>query len=73
MKNLVAALERSSLTSSILNGVTLACIGPATARTARELGLTVEVVAQHYTTEGLVETLVKHYREDHNVCTKSDS
>ena len=39
VKNFVAALDRSSLTLSILEGVTIACIGPATARTAVKLGL----------------------------------
>jgi uroporphyrinogen III methyltransferase/synthase len=37
----------------------IACIGPITAKTARESGLTVDVVAEEYTVEGLVEALVK--------------
>jgi len=35
----------------------IACIGPITAQTARELGLRVHVVAERYTVEGLVEAL----------------
>jgi uroporphyrinogen III methyltransferase/synthase len=35
----------------------IACIGPITADTARELGLRVDVMASEYTVEGLVETL----------------
>jgi uroporphyrinogen III methyltransferase/synthase len=40
----------------------VACIGPITADTARELGLPVNVVALEYTLEGLVAALVTHYR-----------
>lgn len=35
-----------------------ACIGPITAATAREEGLPVDVVAEEYTTEGMVKALV---------------
>jgi uroporphyrinogen III methyltransferase/synthase len=38
----------------------IACIGPITAETARENGLTVDVMAEEYTVEGLVEALVDH-------------
>ena len=69
----VAAVEGSALTLDVVEGVTMACIGPATARTARELGLTVDVVPRHYTTEGLVEALMDHYREDDDVSTQHDA
>jgi uroporphyrinogen III methyltransferase / synthase len=39
---------------------TIACIGPTTAGTARELGLHVDVVAQEYTIAGLVAALEQH-------------
>jgi uroporphyrinogen III methyltransferase/synthase len=39
---------------------TVACIGPITAETARELGIRVQTVANEYTIEGLVEALVDH-------------
>jgi uroporphyrinogen-III synthase len=42
-------------------GAAVVCIGPVTARTARELGLRVDAVAQLYTLEGLVEALVRHF------------
>ena len=35
----------------------IACIGPVTAATARELGLCVDVVAKEYTVEGLLDAL----------------
>lgn len=40
--------------------LTIACIGPITAQTARELGLTVAIEAQEFTIDGLVEAIV-HY------------
>lgn len=38
----------------------LACIGPITARSARELGLTVHIEARTYTIDGLVAALVEN-------------
>jgi uroporphyrinogen III methyltransferase/synthase len=42
-----------------MDGVTVACIGPITAQTARELGYTVAVVADTFSVPGLVEALVR--------------
>lgn len=42
----------------------IACIGPVTAATARQLGMKVGLVAQDYTVEGLVEALLRH-EDDH--------
>ena len=42
---------------SPLKSVLIACIGPVTARKARELGLKVDVVARRHTVPGLVEAL----------------
>ena len=39
--------------------VIVACIGPITAETARELGLRVDIIAQEYTTRGLVDAIVR--------------
>jgi uroporphyrinogen-III synthase len=41
----------------------VACIGPITAGTARELGLPVHVVADEYTIPGLVRALKEHFDE----------
>jgi len=47
-----------SLTRGLAYGDPLiACIGPVTAATARELGLQVDMVAKEYTVDGLLETL----------------
>ncbi|MCX7840729.1 MAG: uroporphyrinogen-III synthase, partial [Anaerolineae bacterium] len=51
-----------NLKSEILNPKShIACIGPVTARTARELGLRVDIVAEEYTIAGLVTALEKFY------------
>lgn len=46
---------------SQLNRLTVACIGPVTAQTARELGVRVDVVAQQYTTAGLVDAMEAYF------------
>ncbi len=45
----------------LLNMLTVACIGPVTAQTAREYGLRVDVIANEYTTAGLVDALEAHF------------
>jgi len=47
----------------IVQGAVVACIGPITAGTARELGLPVHLVAEEYTTGGLVEALETYFRQ----------
>jgi len=42
-------------------GAVAACIGPVTARTARDAGLPVQVVAEEYTTAGLAAALAAHF------------
>ncbi|MEX2032915.1 MAG: uroporphyrinogen-III synthase, partial [Dehalococcoidia bacterium] len=42
---------------SPLRGATVACIGPATAETARAAGLAPDVVAEDHTIEGLMSAL----------------
>ena len=58
VRNLLEALsgDGSGLNSSII-----ACIGPVTAATARELGLRVDLVAAKHNVEGLAESLVAHF------------
>ena len=46
--------------SAALEGVLIACIGPVTARKARQLGLKVDVVARRHTVSGLVQALKDH-------------
>ena len=42
--------------------LTIACIGPITAQTAREFGLDVHIEAQEFTIDGLVEAIVHYVR-----------
>jgi uroporphyrinogen III methyltransferase/synthase len=42
-----------------LRGVPIACIGPITADTARKVGLRVDMVAEEYTIDGLIEVLIR--------------
>jgi uroporphyrinogen III methyltransferase / synthase len=49
--------------ASAARGKSVACIGPVAASAAREAGLTVDVVAQVYTTTGLLEALETHFAQ----------
>ena len=42
----------------------IACIGPITAATARELGLRVDLMADENTVEGLANCLVRHFSHE---------
>jgi uroporphyrinogen III methyltransferase/synthase len=55
------ALIPNDMFFSLLNGVTVACIGPITADTAKELGFNVDVIAEEYTIPGLCKAIVRHY------------
>lgn len=60
VRNLVSLLgERTEL----LERAFIACIGPVTARTAADLGLRVDLVAQEYSVPGLVGALVNAAKE----------
>jgi uroporphyrinogen III methyltransferase/synthase len=58
--NLLEALRQLGVENptEALQSIEIACIGPVTARTAEENGLTVSVVPESYTIEGLVQALV---------------
>ena len=58
VRNLVDMLDgdRSALEASFI-----ACIGPVTAATCRELGLRVDLEATEHTVEGLVDALANHF------------
>ena len=56
--NLVDILEGDV---SALSGATIACIGPVTESTARNLGLNVDIVAEEHTVAGIVDSLEKHF------------
>jgi uroporphyrinogen-III synthase len=56
-RHLVDALAGRALPA----GVRVACIGPITAASARELGLPVDIIAEEYTARGLRDALVRHH------------
>ena len=58
VRNLVEMLDgdRTALEASFI-----ACIGPVTSATARELGLRVDLEATEHTVEGLVDALISHF------------
>lgn len=58
VRNFVTLVEGRGL-RGVLDGACIACIGPVTARTAEELGLRVDIVAQEHTIDGLVEAIVQ--------------
>lgn len=58
VQNFVEILRQQKMDSSWLPGhPKIACIGPITERAAREEGFEVNVVAEQYTTEGLIDAL----------------
>ncbi|MGG0814932.1 uroporphyrinogen-III C-methyltransferase [Paenibacillus alvei] len=59
--NLIAALTRMGVSNPVakLSSAQVVCIGDITARTARELGLQVDAVAERSTIKGLVEAMSK--------------
>ena len=48
---------------AFLKDAVVACIGPITAKTARELGFEVDLVAGEHTTSGLLDALATHFSE----------
>ncbi len=58
--NLCEALGATDV-PALMEGVTIACIGPITAGTAREHGLTPHIVCADYTIPVLVSALATHF------------
>jgi uroporphyrinogen-III synthase len=54
---------RSLAASGGAGDAALVCIGPRTAGVAREVGLSVGLVAGEATAEGIIRALVEHYGE----------
>jgi len=62
VKNFMELLKGKD-TAELLRGVTIACIGPITADTAHQMGLKVDITAETYTIEGLVDAMVNYFRK----------
>ncbi len=62
VRNLLALLDgNGGMGREPLSGSLIACIGPVTSATARELGLRVDIEADEHTVEGLADALVRHF------------
>ncbi|TMD51622.1 MAG: hypothetical protein E6I85_12520 [Chloroflexi bacterium] len=48
---------------SLLEKTRVACMGPATADTARRLGMRVDIIAGEYTTRGLAHAVASHFNQ----------
>jgi uroporphyrinogen III methyltransferase/synthase len=48
---------------NLVSGVTVACIGPVTAKTAEEYGLKVDIMPKDYTIPALVDAMVEFYKK----------
>ena len=48
--------------NQLIDGITIASIGPITTETAAELGFMVDITADSYTIPGLCEAILKYYR-----------
>jgi len=59
VKNFMEAIKDEEV-EQLLEGVTLASIGPITTKTAQDLGLKVDVTASEYTIDGLVEAIINN-------------
>ena len=55
------ALLPEDARQDLMRGVTIACIGPITAETAKSLGYEVSLVASSFTIEGLSRAIVEYY------------
>jgi len=64
VRGFVQAIDLRTEIRSPISKIVIACIGPITAQTVRELGLPVDVMAIEYTMDGLVAALAKHFQEE---------
>ncbi|NLN21175.1 MAG: uroporphyrinogen-III synthase, partial [Syntrophomonadaceae bacterium] len=62
VRNFFAKLKTSNPVS-LLGCTRVACIGPITAGTAKEMGLTVDIQAKEYTINGLLEAIMEYYSQ----------
>jgi uroporphyrinogen III methyltransferase/synthase len=56
---------------TLLEGVTIASIGPITAATAQELGLSVHIIAESYTIPGLCDAILRYYGDAQICCAEN--
>jgi uroporphyrinogen III methyltransferase/synthase len=64
VRGFVASLGQQD-PAEVLGGALVACIGPITAQTAREAGLTPHIIAKTYTMPGVVQAVIDYYAAAH--------
>ena len=62
VRNFVEMLGQKGY-KTIIQGVSIACIGPVTAETAREYGLQVDIMPKEYTVPALVDAMVNFFKK----------
>ncbi len=62
VRNFVTMLGGVDAVRSLMQSVTIACIGPITAKTAEEYSLTVSIMPKENTVPALVEAIAHHYK-----------
>ncbi len=61
VRNFVEVLKEKLDLGTPFSQVKIACIGPVTAKTARELGLKVDILAEEFTIDGLIKSILNFY------------
>lgn len=69
--NFVELLGGRDAVRPLLAGAVVACIGPITACTAKEYGLTVTVMPTENTVPALAEAIVKHFKEGRRIAVST--
>jgi uroporphyrinogen III methyltransferase / synthase len=46
----------------LIEGVTVACIGPVTAKTAKEFGMKIDIMPKEYTIPALIDAMVEYFK-----------
>ena len=62
VRNFVSLVGGPQAAARLASKAVIACIGPITAQTARELGMDPQIVAANYTIDGLIAALLAYYQ-----------
>ena len=71
VRNFVELLGGQDAVRPLLAGVVVACIGPITASTAKEYGLTVTVMPAENTVPALAEAIVRYFKKEARVAAST--
>lgn len=69
VRNFVTMLGGAEAMKPLVQSVMIACIGPITAKTAEEYGLTVSIMPDEHTIPALVDAIAHHYESREQVVT----